>query len=52
LKEKKEEENFGKKSKKNENKHVEKVKAEFLINSILKKINKDNFGKKTCGETL
>jgi hypothetical protein len=31
---------------------VRKVKAKFLTSSILKKINKDNFGKKTCGETL
>jgi len=35
-----------------EKKHVEKVKAEFSTSSILKKIDKDNFEKKTCGETL
>jgi hypothetical protein len=33
-------------------KHFGKVKAEFSISSILKKIDKDNFEKKTCGETL
>jgi len=32
---------------------VGKVKVEFSISSILKKkIDKDNFGKKACGETL
>jgi len=35
-----------------EKKHFGKVKAEFSISSILKKIDKDNFGKKTCEETL
>ena len=54
---KEEEDNFGKKSKKNENKgknkHVGKVKAGFSTDSILKnKFDKDNFGKKTCGKTL
>ena len=34
-------------------KHVGKVKAEFSTSSILKKqFDKDNFRKKTCGETL
>jgi hypothetical protein len=31
---------------------VEEVKAEFLMLNIKKKFNKDNFEKKTCGETL
>jgi len=37
-----------------EKKHVGKVKAKFSTSSILKKknFNKDNFEKKTCGETL
>jgi hypothetical protein len=35
-----------------EKKHVGKVKAKFSISSILKKIDKDNFEKKTHGETL
>jgi hypothetical protein len=36
-----------------EKKHVGKVKAEFSTSSILKKeFDKDNFGKKTCMETL
>jgi hypothetical protein len=54
---KKKEDNLGKKkAKRNEKKwkkkHVRKVKAKFLTSSILKKINKDNFEKKTCEETL
>jgi hypothetical protein len=53
---KKKEDNLGKKKqkkwKKMKKKHVRKVKAKFLTSSILKKINKDNFEKKTCEETL
>jgi hypothetical protein len=38
---------------KNEKKLVGKVKTEFSTSSILKKqFDKDNFRKKTCGETL
>jgi hypothetical protein len=41
---------LGKKRKKQEKKHVEKVKAKFSTSSILKKkiFDKDNFEKKTC----
>ena len=57
-KEKKEEDNFGekkqkKKKKKKEKKHVWKVKTKFSTTSILKKtFEKDNFERKTRGETL
>jgi len=48
---KKKEDNFGKKIKKMEKKkHVGKVKAKFSTNSILKKINKDNFEKQYVGK--
>jgi hypothetical protein len=41
------------KMKKKEKKTCGEVKAEFSTSSIfLKKIDKDNFEKKTCGETL
>jgi len=39
-----------KKEKKCKKKHVGNVKVEFSTSSILKKINKDNFGKKHVGK--
>jgi hypothetical protein len=43
---------MGKSKKKRKKKHVGKVKAKFSTSIILKNIDKDNFRKKTCGETL
>jgi hypothetical protein len=49
----KKEDNFvEKKQKKMKKKHVGKVKAKFPINSILKKIDKDNFEKNMWGNTV
>ena len=52
----KKKDNFGKKKQKQmkkwKKKHVGKVKAKFSINSILKKIDKDNFEKNMWGNTV